>query len=48
MSSSSEKSNRIIRFFNSAKKPEGIISSIKNKSSNMITDERFPIEARLH
>lgn len=46
MSSTSEKANRIIRFFNSAKNPEEIIASIKNKSLNLSTDERFPIEAR--
>lgn len=46
MSSTSEKANRIARFFNSEKNPEVLIASIKNKSLVISSDERFPIEAR--
>lgn len=46
MSSTSDKANRIIRFFNATKNPAEIISSIKNKSMNLSVDERFPIEAK--
>lgn len=46
MSSTSEKVNRIIRFFNATKNPEELVNSIKNKHVNLASDVRFPIEAK--
>ena len=46
MSSNSERANRVLRFFNSVKDPEVLVSSIKNKSVNPVSVERFPIEGR--